>query len=80
MVVCVIIYVECGEMISGSVRWFSLRKGYGFIVAEDFGTDVFIHISELHRSGIKFLIPGKKVDFEVQLDRGRLMAANLRLR
>ena len=32
----------------GCVKWFSLRKGYGFIVPEDSSEDVFIHISELH--------------------------------
>ena len=47
-------------MLLGSVRWFSLRRGYGFIVPDNGDDDVFIHISELHKSGIKFLIPGKK--------------------
>ncbi len=63
----------------GCVKWFSLRKGYGFIVPEDSSEDVFIHISELHKAGIGFLIPGKKVGYEVQLDRGRKVASNIQL-
>lgn len=46
-------------MRSGCVRWFSLRKGYGFIIPDDGRDDVFVHISELEKAGIAFLIPGK---------------------
>ncbi len=67
-------------MKSGSVRWFSLRKGYGFIVPEDSDKDVFVHISELKKSGIGFLIPGKKVGYDSYMDRGRMMASNIKLR
>ena len=66
-------------MRTGRVKWFSLRKGYGFILEEETGEDVFIHISELHKAGIVFLIPGKKVGYEVQLDRGRKVASNIQL-
>ena len=43
-------------MRSGCVRWFSLRKGYGFIIPDDGRDDVFVHISELEKAGIAFLI------------------------
>ncbi len=66
-------------MISGNVRWFSLRRGYGFIIPDGCNEDVFIHISELHRAGIKFLIPGKRVGFDIFVDRGRKIAAHLML-
>lgn len=66
-------------MIAGNVRWFSLRRGYGFIIPDGYAEDVFIHISELHRAGIKFLIPGKRVGFEICIDRGRKMASHLML-
>lgn len=66
-------------MKSGNVRWFSIRKGYGFIVPEDNDKDVFVHISELQKAGIKFLIPGKKVGYEDYIDRGRVMASNIKL-
>ncbi len=69
-------------MRTGRVKWFSLRKGYGFISEEETGEDVFIHITELQKSGIGFLVPGKKVGFEICLDRGggRLMASHIVLR
>lgn len=67
-------------MRSGHVRWFSLRKGYGFIIPQDGKNDVFVHISELEKAGIGFLIPGKEVGYEERLDRGRIVAANIRIR
>ena len=51
-------------MRSGCVRWFSLRKGYGFIIPDDGRDDVFVHISELEKAGIAFLIPGKEIGYE----------------
>ena len=69
-------------MRTGRVKWFSLRKGYGFILEEETGEDVFIHITELQKSGIGFLVPGKKVGFGICRDRGggRLMASHIVLR
>ncbi len=67
-------------MRSGCVRWFSLRKGYGFIIPDDGRDDVFVHISELEKAGIAFLIPGKEIGYEECFDRGRIMASNLRIR
>ena len=60
-------------MRSGCVRWFSLRKGYGFIIPDDGRDDVFVHISELEKAGIAFLIPGKEIGYEECFDRGRII-------
>lgn len=66
-------------MKQGSVRWFSLRKGYGFIIPSDGAKDVFVHISELQKAGIGFLVPGRTVGFDECYDRcsGRYMASNI---
>ena len=49
---------------SGTVKWFSAEKGYGFIERED-GDDVFVHFSAIKTDGFKTLEEGQKVDFEI---------------
>lgn len=39
----------------GTVKWFNTTKGYGFIQPEDSGADVFVHISDVERSGLHAL-------------------------
>lgn len=57
-------------MAKGNVKWFSDKKGYGFIEQEG-GRDVFVHFSSIDMPGFKTLAEGEKVDFEVEeSDRG----------
>jgi cold shock protein len=51
-------------MSSGTVKWFNHAKGYGFIVPDDGGSDVFVHISTVESSGLKGLTEGQKVSFK----------------
>lgn len=51
-------------MSAGKVKWFSDKKGYGFIESED-GEDVFVHFSEIQGEGFKTLSEGQAVEFEV---------------
>jgi len=63
-------------MATGTVKWFSDQKGYGFISGDD-GKDVFCHFSAGQSEGFKTLRDGQKVTFEVtQGDKG-LRAANV---
>ena len=64
---------------SGTVKWFNPTKGFGFIVPEDGGNDVFVHISEVEKAGLKALDEGQKVQFELQDNRGRQAAAELQV-
>lgn len=58
-------------MIRGKVKWFNNQKGYGFIVAEQGGTDIFVHYSVIQGDGYKTLAPGQDVQFElVKGDKG----------
>ena len=66
-------------MPTGTVKWFNGRKGYGFIEPEDGGNDVFVHVTALKDSGIKFLNEGDKVSYELTENRGRMAAGNLSL-
>lgn len=51
-------------MTTGTVKWFSNQKGYGFITPEE-GNDVFVHHSEIQGDGYKSLEEGQKVEFEI---------------
>ena len=51
-------------MTTGTVKWFSNQKGYGFITPES-GDDVFVHHSEIQGEGYKSLDEGQKVEFEI---------------
>jgi len=54
----------------GTVKWFSQKKGYGFINQED-GEDVFVHFSSINMPGFKTLAEGDQVSFDVEeSDRG----------
>jgi len=54
----------------GAVKWFSERKGFGFIEQED-GQDLFVHHSAINMTGFKTLNEGDKVSFETEeSDRG----------
>ncbi|MCW5770655.1 MAG: cold-shock protein [Rhodospirillaceae bacterium] len=66
-------------MPSGTVKWFNATKGYGFIQPSDGGKDVFVHISAVQRAGLNTLNEGQKVSFELQTERGKTSAANLKV-
>jgi CspA family cold shock protein len=66
-------------MAQGTVKFFNSQKGYGFIAQDSGGPDVFVHISALERAGIRGLVEGQKVTFDIETDRrsGKAAAANL---
>ncbi len=51
-------------MAEGTVKWFNPSKGFGFI-AQDNGTDIFVHYSAIQGSGFKSLEEGDRVQFDV---------------
>jgi len=63
---------------SGTVKWFNGTKGFGFIQPDDGGKDVFVHISAVERAGLNGLNEGQKITYEVQQDRGKDAAVNLK--
>jgi len=52
-------------MSTGTVKWFDAGKGFGFIVPDDGGDDLFVHHSEIKIQGYASLDEGQKVEFEV---------------
>ncbi len=64
---------------TGTVKWFNPTKGFGFVVPDQGGKDVFVHISAVEKAGLKTLNEGQKVEYELQENRGKEAAVNLRL-
>ena len=66
-------------MATGTVKFFNSQKGFGFIQQEGGGPDVFDHVSAVERAGLRGLVEGQKVSFDIEADRrsGKSAAANL---
>jgi cold shock protein len=66
-------------MATGTVKFFNSQKGFGFIQPTDGSKDVFVHISAVERAGMRTLMEGQKVNYEVVTERGKQAAGNLSL-
>lgn len=63
----------------GTVKWFNATKGYGFIQPEDGTADVFVHISDVERSGLGSLKDGQRIEYELMRGKnGKSNATNLK--
>ena len=52
-------------MATGTVKWFDSKKGFGFIVPDDGGKELFVHHSDIETDGFANLDDGQAVEFEV---------------
>ncbi len=67
-------------MPTGTVKWFNVSKGFGFIVPDEGSKDVFVHISALESAGLSALLEGQRVEYEMGQDqKGRMSAATVAL-
>jgi len=64
-------------MTIGTVKFFNVSKGFGFISPEGGGKDVFVHASALETAGMRSLAEGQRVSFEIQPDPKGSKAVNL---
>jgi CspA family cold shock protein len=65
-------------MPTGTVKWFNENKGWGFIVPDEGGDDIFVHYSAIEAGGFKTLKEGQKVNFELKLGKdGKYQADNV---
>jgi cold shock protein len=68
-------------MAKGTVKWFNPTKGYGFIQPSGGGgKDVFVHISAVERAGLSSLNEGQTVEYEIESNRGKESAVNLKVK
>lgn len=62
----------------GTVKFFNTEKGYGFIQPDNGGKDVFVHVSKVEQSGIGKINEGDRLEFEVEDNRGKQAAGQLK--
>ncbi len=68
------------KMSTGTVKWFNLSKGFGFICPAEGGKDVFVHISAVHKAGVRGLQDGQTVEYDLMTGKdGRICAENLQI-
>ena len=65
-------------MATGTVKWFSAEKGFGFITPDDGSADVFVHFSAIAGDGYRNLDEGMKVNYEVTQGQKGPQASNVR--
>jgi CspA family cold shock protein len=69
------------KMPTGTVKWFNPTKGYGFIQPSGGGgKDVFVHISAVERAGLRSLNDGQTIEYEIESNRDKDSAVNLKVR
>jgi CspA family cold shock protein len=66
-------------MTTGTVKWFNSTKGFGFIQPDNGGADAFVHISAVERAGMREIVEGQKIAYDLQRDNksGKMSACNL---
>ena len=62
----------------GKVKWFSAKKGYGFIRDEEKDRDIFLHVSALEDSKLRVLKEDQILKFDIKEDKEKLQAINLK--
>ena len=65
-------------MRTGKIKWFNADKGYGFIEPDDKSKDVFLHVSELAKTGLTDIKEGEKLSFELENVKGKISAINIK--
>ena len=65
-------------MTIGTVKFFNLSKGFGFVAPEGGGKDVFVHASAVEAAGMRVLAEGQRISFDTQSDMKGANAINLK--
>lgn len=64
-------------MLTGTVKWFNLKRGYGFIIPDEGGQDIFVHISALQKAGLTSLLENQRIKYVLAHSNGKIVAENL---
>lgn len=63
---------------TGIVKFFDRNKGFGFLVPDDGGRDVFVHVTAVEKSGLKSIEEGHRLEFALEDRRGKVSAVDLK--
>ena len=63
---------------SGKVKWYNPTKGYGFIVPDGGGNDIFVHATAVESSGLRKLDEGQALSYEISDNNGKISAINIK--
>lgn len=66
-------------MATGTVKWFNPEKGFGFILPNDGGKDIFVHRTAVEAAGLRGLADGAKVQYDLEDKNGKVSAVNLQV-
>lgn len=68
-------------MATGTVKWFNATKGFGFIQQDDGSKDAFVHMRAVESAGLRHLVEGQKIEFDLVTDQrsGKQSAENLKV-
>tara|TARA_X000001036_G_C20442952_1_gene710034 strand:+ start:607 stop:810 length:204 start_codon:yes stop_codon:yes gene_type:complete len=65
-------------MPTGKIKWFSSKKGYGFITEEKTEKDIFLHVTALEESKLRVLKENQKISFDIKEEKDKPQAINLK--
>jgi len=65
-------------MPSGKIKWFSAKKGYGFITDDETNKDIFLHVSALEESKLRVLKEEQQIKFDIKEEKNKLQAINIK--
>ena len=65
--------------VTGTVKWFNEKKGFGFIVPQSGGEDVFVHFSSITADGFRTLLEGQQVEYDTTDGQRGIQAKDVRL-
>ena len=66
-------------MSTGKLKWYNAAKGFGFIVPDEGGNDVFVHVSAFKEANITKVDQGQAMEYEVADHKGKPVATNLKI-
>ena len=66
-------------MANGTVKWFNATKGFGFIMPDEGGKDVFVHITALQKAGLRTLNDNQRISYDLIEEKGKIAATNIQL-